>query len=697
MDLYQCVKDQLSDEHKVAEQTEASKTPNSIWNYIITGNLKEVVKLSKDRKVMRDRGPVGELPIHLCFLYNGPTQIKMAWHMIEEDPTLLTEEYTGDDYGGENVLHIAIINRRLDLVMELVQKEPKLLHSKAIGKFFEVGKACYYGETPLAFALCTNQLDMFDVLVQAGADMNVVDRYGNNILHVLVLRNLQEAYEHFIDRWNSKYQSELKKTNLVEQKETNLVKQKMKKSKQKDKKKKNSETNAISIHSSIPGQSQGEEPKVLEENLKMKDSKHVEIIEPWKKENNKEYTPFVLCAAEGTSEMFDFLLEKTKQIQWAYGPVTCMLYPLDEFNTALKAIIDCSRSNLLDNARVKALIDTKWKHFGKRKLWRRFFICIFYFLIFTYFAIMRQRIYGQIPVNNCEVVNEVIPLQAPVTVVPLDHVTFYSLFTLVFAGAFLKGKTEIEEMREKGWQTYFGCSGAGLMENLISSTYCVLIMIFTLVHFMKLPFERMFLAMAAFTGITYFFIFLLALRMTGPMVIMVWEMLNNDIMRFCSVYAVFIISFGLTFFILSDSQGLEGIFEKFNMCFEATLGDFDFGVHDKQEDYYRSLSSFLLLGYIVIVSICLLNLLIAMMGETYSKVNEEAEHKWQLERARIIMAIENEMSPVEKNSKSNKYFIELDNDRFLQIQSEDLKPPPLSKTTKTNEISESTEKDDQSE
>ena len=52
---------------------------------------------------------------------------------------------------------------------------------------YQVGNSRYYGEYPLGFAICTNQFELFHLLLKApGADMNAVDRYGNSILHVLV-------------------------------------------------------------------------------------------------------------------------------------------------------------------------------------------------------------------------------------------------------------------------------------------------------------------------------------------------------------------------------------------------------------------------------------------------------------------------------------------------------------------------------
>lgn len=83
-------------------------------------------------------GAVGELPVHLCYIYGGDPQIEIAEHMIKKKPDLLKQVYTGEEYKGENLLHIAIIKKRLDLVKRLVKMEPDLVNGRAVGTFFEV-------------------------------------------------------------------------------------------------------------------------------------------------------------------------------------------------------------------------------------------------------------------------------------------------------------------------------------------------------------------------------------------------------------------------------------------------------------------------------------------------------------------------------------------------------------------------------
>lgn len=56
----------------------------------------------------------------------------------------------------------------------------------------------------------------------------------------------------------------------------------------------------------------------------------------WKRTNKDDYTPLTLAAKLGQAEMFSFLLEERKITQWNYGPIACVLYPLDQVDLAFQ-------------------------------------------------------------------------------------------------------------------------------------------------------------------------------------------------------------------------------------------------------------------------------------------------------------------------------------------------------------------------
>ena len=48
-----------------------------------------------------------------------------------------------------------------------------------------------------------------------------------------------------------------------------------------------------------------------------------------------------------------------------------------------------------------------------------------------------------------------------------------------------------------------------------------------------------------------------------------------------------------------------------------------------------------------------------MMGSTYEEVKEKADHRWKLERARIIASLESEMQLHEFEEGQNRYYVRI--------------------------------------
>ncbi len=99
---------------------------------------------------------------------------------------------------------------------------------------------------------------------------------------------------------------------------------------------------------------------------------------------------------------------------------------------------------------------------------------------------------------------------------------------------------------------------------------------------------------------------------------------------------------------------------------------------------YPLASVTLLIFYVVVVTILLLNLLIAMMGDTYADVKKSAKKLWfvfllmcvcvsnsifrHLERARIALDVENGMATSERKLAVNKYWVDVQGERYLQVE-----------------------------
>ncbi|CAF2968451.1 unnamed protein product [Rotaria sp. Silwood2] len=339
----------------------------------------------------------------------------------------------------------------------------------------------------------------------------------------------------------------------------------------------------------------------------------------WKRLNKDGFTPLTLAAKLGLSDMFSFLLDERKNVQWRYGPVSCVLYPLDEVDLefqqedappgALELIVQSAHAELIMHPRLIDLVDRKWERFARRYFFRRFLVTLAYLFVFLLTTILDQ--------------------------------------------------TRIERIKHEG------------DENVVISVeypaclFCAGIIIVNIFRLLNIQAQTTVLALVSIIGWGYMLFFVMAFQLTGPFVVMIYEMLFHDVLRFCIIYMVFLIGFSQAFFVLFNNNGFGGFFMSVKQCFLGMLGDFDIDHYTGTTFQYASVS--LLVIYVIVVTILLLNLLIAMMGDTYGNVIEGATHIWHLERARIVFAIENEMSTDERMLDENKYWTNVDGKRYLQI------------------------------
>ena len=151
----------------------------------------------------------------------------------------------------------------------------------------------------------------------------------------------------------------------------------------------------------------------------------------------------------------------------------------------------------------------------------------------------------------------------------------------------------------------------------------------------------------------YFLFFCRGFKLVGPMVIMVYRMLAQDIVRcpqptlfmcfamfacvrFGSVFFIFVMGFSQGYFVLfqsfdennsEDSHPMPNAVESILAVFLMSLGDVGFiwdGVSNTDHELIGKINFFI---FIAIVVILLLNLLIAMMGDTYAKI-AEIKNEW---------------------------------------------------------------------
>mmetsp|Transcript_6305 Transcript_6305/g.19137 ORF Transcript_6305/g.19137 Transcript_6305/m.19137 type:complete len:700 (-) Transcript_6305:222-2321(-) len=378
--------------------------------------------------------------------------------------------------------------------------------------------------------------------------------------------------------------------------------------------------------------------------------------------NQEGLTPLTLAAKLGNTDMFTFLLERRRTVQWTYGPVSCMLLPLDEFDTridkrdhvrgALELIVAEEQLDLLMLPRVVELLRKKWNRFAERHFKQRLYFTLVFLFVLSVTTILPHPSHHE-------------------SMRVKEKVQYFSVISLRIAGeafvvisTLLKAFLEIRELTSVGVRSYFTLSGSGFLENVLSFFFCLFMFLVFFLRSISSSYEDAALSVAVVIAWSYLGFFFLGFRKTGPFVVMIYKMMIADMFRFGIIWIAFLLGFSQAFYVIFEEKGFVAYLTRAKECFVAMLGGFEFD--DYLNSRYPVLSISLLVIYIFVVTILMFNLLIAMMSDTFSRINEEANQRWHLEWARIIISIENEMSLSQRLQA--KYWVDVEGRRYLQVQ-----------------------------
>ncbi|KAI6074397.1 Transient receptor potential cation channel subfamily V member 3 [Aix galericulata] len=133
--------------------------------------------------------------------------------------------------------------------------------------------------------------------------------------------------------------------------------------------------------------------------------------------------------------------------------------------------------------------------------------------------------------------------------------------------------------------------------------------------------------------------------MLGAIFLAIKEVILQDVIKFLVVYIVFLLGFGVALAALietcqngSECHSNSSLGPVLMDLFKLTLGLGDLEI--QQNSKYPVLFLLLLITYVVLTFVLLLNMLIALMGETVEDISKESEHIWKLQRARTILEFE---------------------------------------------------------
>ncbi|XP_067949718.1 transient receptor potential cation channel subfamily V member 5-like [Watersipora subatra] len=601
------------------------------------------------------RGAVGETLIHLCLLLGTPLVISLAKRLLRIYPKLLVDIYLSDQYFGENILHIAIVNEDPAMVKFLLDYDQHgmTIRERAFGIFFSCDDQItsrkdqqdselikisvktdykgylYWGEYPLSFAACLGQEECLRLLFStmkrpeesARIDPYAQDHNGNTVLHMLVIHDKLEMFDLVL---------------------------------------------------SMAG------PKLL--SIK----------------NNKGLTPLTLAAAMAHKEMYNHLIEKEREVYWVYGDVTCAAYPLDNIDTigqegeinptsALHLIIHGNKPGHLEmvDGMVVNLLNEKWSTFLRFKFYRRMFIFFAYFLVFMIAHILRPREADYIkkwyPTTNGTSSNSTLSgynetiyrcyLNGPPPGTPYDPEDYVRLTMegLTVLGVCFYMVTAIVNLKETGLNRFLEMlwSAPSLAMFYLSCIFVILMIpgrIFCSFDENLIVYEDILAVLTILVTAPHFLFFCRGFKMVGPFVTMIYKMLVGDLLRFFTIYFIFLIGFSQSMYVVHISYNhpenrttpFANPPEALMGMFYMSMGEFIVMYEDLSHTNHETMGKIIFVLYMVLVTLLLINMLIAMMGNTYTLVNE-TQKEWLRQWAHIVLAIEQTVSPTERREQQKKY------------------------------------------
>ncbi|XP_072177868.1 transient receptor potential cation channel subfamily V member 5-like [Diadema setosum] len=588
-----------------------------------SANTVSPVKSATFRKVCWDldkRGAVSETILHLCFLNATDLHNELAKRLIIAWPNLVNDVFHTDMYYGESCLHFAIVNEDFAMVKFLVE-HGAYLDERACGSFFlpDDQKTCrqdtfeheailvdpktdyqghtYFGEYPLSFAACLEQEDILRFLWSKGADVNAQDANGNTALHMAVLHNKKAMFTQCFELGSS-----------------------------------------CSIT------------------------------------NAQGYTPLSLAAEIANEELFDYIIYLERQVSWKFGDVTCALYPLYNLDSigvdgsvneksALFTIVNQSDLEhlCLMKGLMSKMLHEKWKTFGRFQFYLRMSLFIFYLVLLTTAFYLRPG-----NDNNPTIVNETDEfgnvtqrverdpcyLLKSDTVRDVCRLTFECL-TLLGAILFVFfAFKELHHLRKLYWNVLRNAPAKAMF--LLSCFFVIL------ASFGRIPpcnpyYEDVMIILCVLTACPFFLFFLRVYALVGPFIFMIYKMIQGDLLKFLLLYLIFFIGFSQAMHIVFlGSEEQTSFINSAVAMFVMSLGEFG-DVYEKFDNTrYPHMAKFLFFVYMVLVTLLLINMLIAMMGNTFSTI-ANADYEWQRQWAKVLLVLEQSLSPEIRHSMQMMY------------------------------------------
>ncbi|XP_042303636.1 transient receptor potential cation channel subfamily V member 6-like [Sceloporus undulatus] len=211
------------------------------------------------------------------------------------------------------------------------------------------------------------------------------------------------------------------------------------------------------------------------------------------------------------------------------------------------------------------------------------------------------------------------------------------VFSLGFADLQPMVLSQIPDIVRVGIAKYFGQTILGGPFHVIIITYACMILVTMVMRVTSTQGEVVPMSFALVLGWCNVMYFARGFQMLGPFTIMIQKMIFGDLLRFCWLMAVVILGFASAFYVIFQTEDPDelGHFYNYPMALFSTFELF-LTIIDGPANYEVDLPFMYGITYsafAVIATLLMLNLLIAMMGDTHWRVAHERDELW---RAQVV-------------------------------------------------------------
>ena len=672
-------------------------------------NLSPMARAAREETLIDVRDAAGANIIHMAYLMG---HYVIGHWLVETYPTIALLPYSGTlseellnkrpelremkninelmPYTGENILHMVIVRRNYEEVRWLLDfyKSHKdsvphglatLLTSKATGKFFDQKGSFYFGGYPLQFAVCSNSIEIFDLVLSFASSLstdnaignsnksadtaenlfrefqslgpNVIfmrDSFGNTVLHLCVIHCLKTMYQHVHKTAENIIRRELKLlyTNVIQ----NDIKSNILKTYNLTAHDTTDSTVGFSLYAKKlrrPRVGRVEEWVTYEAKMKMEERLVLALNIDW-------HSPLTLAASQikkndipelmkKKMDILTFILQQHRSVIYDYGlKVLCEInldgleikYDLNNYDmdpqlrkirhkhrSAIDWLCRCGAEPAVTMPDIRRVIEGKWNRWGVTVLLTKCFLSCLTVVAVTGLSILLSVDPTASPKNLAEVVTTVF------------YLFLWIIFTLLIFEAAVLVYNRVQ------WVHMQGVPRFHLVCKIVKIFSFALFCYFRInqkeayddgtVQYSNPVGVKLNLAVCIMASWMHLYYYLMAFEKTGPFMLTLTSIIGVEIPNFLKFYLITVIAFACGVSLVADevdcnwSTGISNLFETLWALIQQTLhpllpSSLDNADMSIVSENLMAVNDFLITVYHGVVNIIMLNILIAIINATYA-------------------------------------------------------------------------------